>query len=152
MEKLGLKGVLRSDVVVGRNLEVYKLWDELQLCIKKQDFERADNIIEQLRCELDASVEINDIALKYIRLYWDFCENKITASDMMEKLGKLLPFNIDEIGKYRILIKHEKVIIYDYIVCIDMLKKYDKIIDFDMLTLDMQDSLSKKDLQVVLKK
>ncbi len=144
LEKLGLKGVLRSDVVVGRNLEVYKLWDELQLCIKKQDFERADNIIEQLRCELDASVEINDIALKYIRLYWDFCENKITASDMMEKLGKLLPFNIDEIGKYRILIKHEKVIIYDYIVCIDMLKKYDKIIDFDMLTLDMQDSLSKK--------
>ena len=144
LEKLGLKGVLRSDVVVGRNLEVYKLWDELQLCIKKQDFERADNIIEQLRCELDASVEINDIALKYIRLYWDFCENKITASDMMEKLGKLLPFNIDEIGKYRILIKHEKVIIYDYIVCIDMLKKYDKIIDFDMLTLDMQDSLSTK--------
>ena len=50
------------------------------------------------------------------------------------------------------MIIHDKGIIYDYIVCIDMLKKYDKIIDFDMLTLDMQDSLSKKDLQVVLKK
>ena len=144
LEKLGLKGFIRSDVIVGRNIGAYKLWDELELCIKKQDSERADSIIEQLECELDYTEKVNDIALKYIRLYWDFREDKITASDMMVELEKLLPFSVDQIGKYKILAKHEKAIIYDYIVCMDMLKKYDSIIDFERLTVDMQDSLSKK--------
>ena len=75
LDKLGLKGVLRSDVIVADNLEAYRLWDELEACIKQQNSERADNIIEQLINELDISVEINDIALKYIVLYWQLREN-----------------------------------------------------------------------------
>ena len=120
------------------------MWDELEACIKQQNSERADNIIEQLINELDISVEINDIALKYIVLYWQLRENKITTSQMLEGLEKLLPFNIEKIGNYKFLIKHEKMILHDYIVCMDMMNKYDNLIDFDKLTMDMQDSLSKK--------
>lgn len=144
LDKLGLKGVLRSDVIVADKLEAYRLWDELEACIKQQNSERADNIIEQLINELDISVEINDIALKYIVLYWQLRENKITTSQMLEGLEKLLPFNIEKIGNYKFLIKHEKMILHDYIVCMDMMNKYDNLIDFDKLTMDMQDSLSKK--------
>ena len=144
LDKLGLKGVLRSDVIVADKLEAYRLWDELEACIKQQNSEHADNIIEQLINELDISVEINDIALKYIVLYWQLRENKITTSQMLEGLEKLLPFNIEKIGNYKFLIKHEKMILHDYIVCMDMMNKYDNLIDFDKLTMDMQDSLSKK--------
>ena len=125
LDKLGLKGVLRSDVIVADNLEAYRLWDELEACIKQQNSERADNIIEQLINELDISVEINDIALKYIVLYWQLRENKITTSQMLEGLEKLLPFNIEKIGNYKFLIKHEKMILHDYIVCMDMMNKFE---------------------------
>ena len=76
LDKLGLKGALRSDVIVADKLEAYRLWDELEACIKQQNSERADNIIEQLINELDISVEINDIALKYIYYIGSFVKIK----------------------------------------------------------------------------
>ena len=56
----------------------------------------------------------------------------------------MLPFRLSSVDKYKNLIKHEIILIYDYIVCIDMAKKYDCLIEFEQANTDMSDELSQK--------
>ena len=144
LDKLGLKGVLRSDVIVADNIEAYKLWDELQACINTCDFELAEITLHDLKAVLDDSVELNHIMLEYMRLWLDMLEQKTAISDIPPKIEELLPFRLSSVDKYKNLIKHEIILIYDYIVCIDMAKKYDCLIEFEQANTDMSDELSQK--------
>ena len=144
LDKLGLKGVLRSDVIVADNIEAYKLWDELQACINTCDFELAEITLHDLKAMLDDSVELNHIMLGYMRLWLDMLERKTAISDIPPQIEELLPFRLSSVDKYKNLIKHEKILIYDYIVCIDMAKKYDCLIEFEQANTDMSDELSQK--------
>lgn len=144
LDKLGLKGVLRSDVIVADNIEAYKLWDELQGHIAKCDFEYAEKVLMQLQSKLDSSIEINHIVLEYVKIWLEMLEDKSKASDGVHKLEKLLPFKLSEIGKYKYIIKHERMVLSTYIVYMDLLKKYDSIPSFKYMTLWITEELSKK--------
>lgn len=144
LDRLGLKGVLRSDVIVADNIETYKLWDELQGHIAKCDFEYAEKVLMQLQSKLDSSIEINHIVLEYVKIWLEMLEDKSKASDGVHKLEKLLPFKLSEIGKYKYIIKHERMVLSTYIVYMDFLKKYDSIPSFKYMTLWITEELSKK--------
>lgn len=144
LDKLGLKGVLRSDVIVADNIEAYRLWDELQVCINTCDFGLAEIKLHNLESMLDDSAELNHIMLGYMRLWLDMLEQKITIPDVLKKIKELLPFELSSVDKYKNLIKHEKILLYDYIVCIDMAKKYDCLIEFEQVNADLSDELSQK--------
>lgn len=115
LDKLGLKGVLRSDVIVADNIEAYKLWDRLVECIGKYDLERAKSILERLTLMLDKSVELNCMALKYINVKLDLNNNKINSIDAAERLAKILPFGVSEVKKHKHFIRIEKMILFDYL-------------------------------------
>ena len=144
LDKLGLKGVLRSDVIVADNIEAYKLWDELQVRINTCDFELANNILNKLKMTLDDSVELNHVMLGYMESLLNKFEGRITIIDLIKKIEEFIPFKLSDVGKYKNLIKHEKILIYDYIVCIDMAKKYDSLIEFEHVNADMLSELDVK--------
>lgn len=144
LDKLGLKGVLRSDVIVADNIEAYKLWDELQVRINTCDFELANNILNKLKMTIDDSVELNHVMLGYMESLLNMFEGRITIIDLIKKIEEFIPFKLSDVGKYKNLIKHEKILIHDYIVCIDMAKKYDSLIEFEHVNADMLNELDVK--------
>ena len=43
----------------------------------------------------------------------------------MNRLESLLPFKYSEIGKYKYLVKHERMILSTYIECLGKMEKYE---------------------------
>lgn len=144
LDKLGLKGVLRSDVIVADNLEAYRLWDELQRNIAKCDYSYAKMLLVQLKSMLDTSIEINCIMMEYLKIWLEMLKDKTNVPQDMPKLEKLLPFKICEIGNYKYIIKHERLILTTYIAFMGTLKKYESIPCYENMTVWEEDDLSKK--------
>lgn len=115
LDKLGLKGVLRSDVIVADNIEAYKLWDELVKRIAVYDFEGAEVILKKLSSILNESIELNCMVLKYIRIKLELNEKKIDSADVAKRLAEILPFKVSDIAEYTHYIKIEKMILGDYL-------------------------------------
>lgn len=115
LDRLGLKGVMRSDVVVGNDIELYKLWDETAFCIKSGDFEGAEKKYEKLSEMPDGQEELNRRVLEYIRIKLDVNERKTDTVTAAERLEKLLPFSIRDVKKYNNFTKLEEIILCDYL-------------------------------------
>ena len=115
LDRLGLKGVMRSDVVVGNDIELYKLWDETAFCIKSGDFEGAEKKYEKLSEMSDGQEELNRSALEYVRIKLDVNEKKTDAVTAAERLEKLLHFPVRDVKKYNNFTKLEEIILCDYL-------------------------------------
>lgn len=120
LDKLGLKGVLRSDVIVADNIEAYKLWDEFLIHVEMHDFEHAEYELACLKSNLDSSIEINRVVLEYLNIWLEMLQDETKFRKSVYKLEKLLPFKISEIGKYKYIIKHEGIVLSTYIVFMDI--------------------------------
>ena len=144
LDKLGLKGVLRSDVIVADNIEAYKLWDEFLIHVEMHDFEHAEYELACLKSNLDSSIEINRVVLEYLNIWLEMLQDETKFRKSVYKLEKLLPFKISEIGKYKYIIKHEGIVLSTYIVFMDILKEYDSIPSYENMTLWIADEFSKR--------
>lgn len=131
LDKLGLKGALRSDVIVADNIRAYKLWDEFGECFVLRDYEKAEDIYTQMCKNLNAALEINKMTMSFMRIKLDMVEGDIDFSKAAGLLKELLPFPIEAAGKYRILTKIEEIIILHYYYCLDKLHLYDEQPAFD---------------------
>ncbi len=144
LDKLGLKGVLRSDVVVADNIEAYKLWDKLLMHVEMCDFKHAEYVLTCLQSKLDSSIEINHVVLEYLNIWLEMLQDETKLQKNVYKLEKLLPFKISEIGKYKYIIKHERIILSTYIALMDVLNEYDSIPSYENMTLWIVGEFSKK--------
>lgn len=144
LDRLGLKGVLRSDVIVGSRVEAYETLDKALDCIVMRKFEDAERLISQLRTMLYSNVEINNIVLEYLEIWLQMLKGEMEFSEVMHRLEGLLPFKYTEIGKYKYLIKHERMILSVYIDCFGRMEKYEAIPDYDKMTSWITNELSKK--------
>lgn len=144
LDKLGLKGVLRSDVIVADNIEAYKLWDKLLMHVEMCDFKHAEYVLTCLQSKLDSSIEINHVVLEYFNIWLEMLQDETKLQKNVYKLEKLLPFKISEIGKYKYIIKHEGIVLSTYIVFMDILKEYDSIPSYENMTLWIADEFSKR--------
>jgi transcriptional regulator with XRE-family HTH domain len=144
LDRLGLKGVLRSDLIVGRGIAAYDTLDKIFDYIAMRKFEDAERLISQLRTMLYSNVEINNIVLEYLEIWLQMLKGETKASEAVQKLERLLPFKYSEIGKYKYFIKHERMILMVYIDCLCKMEKYEAIPDYDKMTLWITDELSKK--------
>ena len=135
LDKLGLKGALRSDVIVADDIEAYKLWDELVCGSQKGNYEEKRKIIHKLRTLLDMSIELNRMALEYEML---LCKINIENMDYRDvlKCVDLLPFSIEDIGKYHCMLPIELMIINKYFWCADKLKNYEQLDRYEQMLSD----------------
>lgn len=127
LDKLGLKGVQRSDFIVADDIYLHKLWDEYSEYSDDGDYIRAEKIYYEMKRKLDTSIEINRIVVDFMRIELNLGENRIGYAEALEKYEKLLPFNLENVGKYKYLTTIEEIIINHCIYCIDMLKLQDRM-------------------------
>ncbi len=127
LDKLGLKGVLRCDIVVTDNIEAHKLWDELVICKASGNYGTAEKIYRELCSKLDSSLDINRMAIEYERILFESQKNKMDYNEVAESSEKLLPFQINDAGKYKYLLPIEKMIINNYFDCMNKLGRYDNL-------------------------
>ena len=144
LDRLGLKGVLRSDVIVGSGVEAYETLDKALDCIAMSKFEDAERLISQLRTMFYSNVEINNIVLEYLEIWLQMLKDEVEFSEVVNRLESLLPFKYSEIGKYKYLVKHERMILSTYIECLGKMEKYEAIPDYDKMTSWITNELSKK--------
>ena len=144
LDRLGLKGVLRSDVIVGREITAYKTLDMMLEYISVYKFEDAESLLSNLKALIYPTVEINNIMLEYLKIWLQMLKGEIELSVGVQKLEGLLPFKCSEIGKYKYFIKHERMIISTCIVYFDMLKQFDLVPDYEKMTSWTKGWLSKK--------
>ena len=140
LDKLGLKGVLRCDIVVADNIEAHKLWDELGECLVVNDYTAAEKIYEKLGQLLDSSIEINRMVLGYMKIRLDTCKEKPDYDEVAEQCRMLLPFPVLDAGKYKYLTQIERMIVNVYFECMDKLKRYEKLDIFDAVRLQCTDT------------
>lgn len=135
LDKLGLKGALRSDVIVADDIEAYELWDELVCGSLKGNYEEKRKIIYKLKTILDTSIELNKMALEYEML---LCKINIENMDYRDalKCADLLPFSIEDIGRYHCMLPIELMIINKYFWCADKLKNYEQLDRYEQMLSD----------------
>ncbi len=150
LDRLGLKGVLRSDVIVGRDIQAYELFDRLLDYIAMEKYEEAEALLPDLRAMLCSGIEINDIVAEFLKIWLQILKGETEPSDGTDRLKRLLPFSINDIGKYRHVIKYERMIITTYIVYLEVMEKYEEIPDYDKMTVWVTGELSKKQFAGVI--
>ena len=114
LDKLGLNGILRSDIIVADNMEMHKLWEKISEYVSARDFDNAETAYEQLKLSLTKE-EINQKALAYMRIKLDLNENKIDLQTAATRLIELLPFAPEDVKKYNQFLKLEEMILCDYL-------------------------------------
>ena len=127
LDKLGLKGVQRSDFIVADDIYLHKLWDEYSEYYNAEDYDHAEKIYFKMKESMDTSIEINRIAVDFMRIELNLGENRIGYAEALEKYEKLLPFTLEDVEKYKYLITIEKIILNQCINCMDMLKLQDRM-------------------------
>lgn len=145
LEKLGLKGALRSDIVASPTMEGHKLWDALVNCKVMDDHVTSQEIYNKLCDELDSSMEINCMAMACERIILDDYVPEVDYDKVAEKYRKLLPFPITDAGKYKCLTRIEGMIINRYFDCMNKLRNYEQLDVYEKLCENYSEiELSKK--------
>ena len=101
-------------------------------------------LLVQLQSMLDTSIEINCIMMEYLKIWLEMLKDKTNVPQDMPKLEKLLPFKISEVGNYKYIVKHERLILTTYIAFMGILKKYESIPCYKNMTVWEEDDLFKK--------
>ncbi|MGN1187411.1 MAG: helix-turn-helix domain-containing protein [Lachnospiraceae bacterium] len=127
LDKLGLKGVQRSNFIVADDIYLHKLWDECAECSDAGDYDREEKIYSEMISKLDTSIEINRMAMDFRCIKLNQNKKRIDCIEALNEYEKLLPFNLENVGKYKYLTTIEEIIINDCIHCIDMLKLQGKM-------------------------
>ena len=123
---------------------VFQTLDKALDCIAMSKFEDAERLISQLRTMFYSNVEINNIVLEYLEIWLQMLKDEVEFSEVVNRLESLLPFKYSEIGKYKYLVKHERMILSTYIECLGKMEKYEAIPDYDKMTSWITNELSKK--------
>ena len=81
------------------------------------------------------SIELNRMALEYEML---LCKINIENMDYRDvlKCADLLPFSIEDIGKYHCMLPMELMIINKYFWCADKLKNYEQLDRYEQMLSD----------------
>ena len=95
LDKLGLKGVLRQQVIVSEDLEAHKLWSALARCEDMNDSVTAKEIYEKMNNILDCSLKINRMVLEYQRI--KLFEHSIDSRQLAHKYETILGMPIKNI-------------------------------------------------------
>ena len=140
LDKLGLKGALRSDVIVADNIRAYKLWDELVECEIKKDYERKKIVSDNLCKILNKSMQLNCMVIGFEKILAEAAEGGLTYEEIAKRCEELLPFKMSDATKYKILLPIERMIIKKYISCMDRLKRYDNLDVLDTLLSNCADN------------
>lgn len=127
LNKLGLKGVLESQVVVSDSTEVHKLWDMLVDCKVMSDDTTGNKLFTQLTVGLDHSIEINRMVLDYEKAVLDTYKENINYAEMAERYGKILAFPIKDSDKYTCLTQIESMVVNRYFDNMDRIRDYGNI-------------------------
>ena len=144
LDRLGLKGILRSELIVGRGIDAYETVDKLIDYAAAYRYEEAEKLLPELQAMLYHDVEINDIVLKFFKIWLQMLKGEMEDSEAVQRLEGLLPFKYSEIGKYKYFLKHERMILTTYIDYLDRMEKYESIPDYDKMTSWITDELSRK--------
>ena len=86
LDKLGLKGALRSDVIVADNIRAYKLWDELVECEIKKDYERKKIVSDNLCKILNKSMQLNCMVIGFEKILAEAAEGGLTYEEIAKKV------------------------------------------------------------------
>ena len=140
LDKLGLKGALRSDVIVADNIRAYKLWDELVECEIKKDYERKKIVSDNLCKILNKSMQLNCMVIGFEKILAEAAEGGLTYEEIAKRCEEPLPFKMSDATKYKILLPIERMIIKKYISCMDRLKRYDNLDVLDTLLSNCADN------------
>lgn len=122
LDKIGFTSTLDSDMIVSDDVEIHELWDELVNAFSGGNINVAEDLYEIIEKKINHKIDINKMALRFIRNKLDYFEEKINLKSVMEKYLDILPFEINNIDKckYYTIIEHD--ILNSYMDC---LKKVD---------------------------
>lgn len=128
LKKLGLEGIRESDIIVSNQTNVHNLIDELVVCQGMDDDRAAKKLYEQLKVELDTSIEINKIFVEYESVVLDLLYNKnVDYLQVSEQLKGLLPFPIEDAGRCKYITQVESMIIDRYFDCMNWIGNYENL-------------------------
>ena len=128
LKKLGLEGIRESYIIVSDQTNVHNLIDELVVCQGMDDDRAAKKLYEQLKAELDTSIEINKIFVEYESVVLDLLYNKnADYLQMSEQLKGLLPFPIEDAGRCKYITQIESMIIDRYFDCMNWIGNYENL-------------------------
>lgn len=128
LKKLGLEGVRECHVIVSESMKAHDIWHELIECLAMGDAAASEALYARLKSELDTSIELNRKFVNYVGLALELDYNKnVDYMQMAERFEELLPFHIEDAGRYKYLTEIENMIIGKYFYCMNEIGNYENL-------------------------